>query len=119
MPTGRFVTAQRLALLGAVARLNPRQRAGIVLHYFHDYSLRAVGDALGTSEGGATMLVQRALDALRRVIDDDTGERRNTPEATDPKEAHGGRPFAEADKERGCAASLQPVPAPLNALTFR
>jgi RNA polymerase sigma factor (sigma-70 family) len=65
---GAALTAERLMLLEALACLNPRQRAAIVLRYFHDYPLRTVGDVLGTSEGGAAMLVQRALAQLRGAI---------------------------------------------------
>lgn len=62
------LSTERLALIAALASLQPRRRAAIVLRYFHDYSLRTVGDVLGTSEGGATMLVQRALAQLRDAI---------------------------------------------------
>lgn len=84
-------TVERVTLLGAVACLNPRQRAAVILRYFHDYPLRNVGDVLGTSEGGATMLVQRALTALRRTIGDETGAGETAAGVTDPKEAHRGR----------------------------
>jgi RNA polymerase sigma-70 factor (ECF subfamily) len=62
------LAAERTELLSALACLIPRQRAAIVLRYFHDYPLRAVGEVLGTSEGGAAMLVQRALVHLREEI---------------------------------------------------
>ncbi|MGD0249044.1 MAG: RNA polymerase sigma factor [Candidatus Limnocylindrales bacterium] len=65
------VVVQRLALLAALNDLQPRQRAAIVLRYFHDYSYRAVGEVLGTSEGGATMVVQRALGRLRERLGDE------------------------------------------------
>ena len=60
------LSGDRIAVLGALADLQARQRAAIVLRYFHDYPLRDVGRILGTSEGGAAMLVQRALAHLRR-----------------------------------------------------
>lgn len=66
------VSIDRLALLAALSRLQARQRAAIVLRYFHDYPLRTVGEILGTSEGGATMLVQRALAHLRLEIAGET-----------------------------------------------
>jgi RNA polymerase sigma-70 factor, ECF subfamily len=68
------LAVERVALLAALAGLNPRQRAAIVLRYFHDYSMRTVGEVLGTSEGGAAMLVQRALAGLRREIGGETVE---------------------------------------------
>ena len=64
-------TVDRLALLAGVADLNPRQRAAIVLRYFHDYPMRTVGDVLGVSEGAAAMLGGRALAALRGVVGDE------------------------------------------------
>jgi RNA polymerase sigma factor (sigma-70 family) len=68
---------QRLALLAALNDLQPRQRAAVVLRYYHDYTFRDVGEVLGTSEGGAAMLVQRALGRLR----DRLGEEPEVPEA--------------------------------------
>jgi RNA polymerase sigma-70 factor (ECF subfamily) len=64
-------TEQRLAVLAALDCLQPRQRAAIVLRYFHDYPFRDVGRVLGTSEGGAAMLVQRGLERLREVLGDE------------------------------------------------
>jgi RNA polymerase sigma-70 factor, ECF subfamily len=81
-------TAERMALVAAVTDLNPRQRAAIVLRYFHDYPMRTVGDVLGTSEGGAAMLVQRALAVLRQVVGEDAITRQTESEARLPKEAH-------------------------------
>jgi RNA polymerase sigma factor (sigma-70 family) len=71
------VVVQRLALLAALDDLQPRQRAAVVLRYYHDYTFRSVGEVLGTSEGGATMLVQRALERLRRRL----GEEPEDPDA--------------------------------------
>jgi RNA polymerase sigma-70 factor (ECF subfamily) len=62
------LSLERMALVAAMTGLQPRQRAAIVLRYFHDYPLRTVGEVLGTSEGGATMLVQRGLAQLRDAI---------------------------------------------------
>jgi RNA polymerase sigma-70 factor (ECF subfamily) len=81
-------TADRLALLAAVVDLNPRQRAAIMLRYFHDYPMRTVGDVLGVSEGAAAMLVQRALAALRQVVGEDATTRRTAFGAARPEEAH-------------------------------
>ena len=59
----------RLALAAAVATLPPRQRAAIVLHYFHGYPHRMVGEVLGMSEGAAAMTLHRALRVLRTALD--------------------------------------------------
>jgi RNA polymerase sigma-70 factor, ECF subfamily len=60
----------RSDLLDAIARLDSRQRAAVVLRHFHGYPLRTVGGVLGTSEGGASMLLQRAMDRLRSEVGD-------------------------------------------------
>jgi RNA polymerase sigma factor (sigma-70 family) len=67
-PESSSASGDRIAMLAAVSDLQARQRAAIVLRYFHDYSMRDVGRILGTSEGGAAMLVQRALGQLRREM---------------------------------------------------
>jgi RNA polymerase sigma factor (sigma-70 family) len=69
VPESSGPTGDRVELLAALSGLRARQRAAIVLRYFHDYPLRVVGQVLGTSEGGAAMLVQRALANLRRAMD--------------------------------------------------
>jgi RNA polymerase sigma-70 factor (ECF subfamily) len=68
-PEPSALLGDRAALLAAVSGLAARQRAAVVLRYFHDYQLRDVGRILGTSEGGAAMLVQRALANLRREME--------------------------------------------------
>ncbi len=55
-------------LLAAIGRLDVRQRAAVVLRYFHGYPVPVVGEVLSTSEGGASMLLQRAMDRLRSVL---------------------------------------------------
>ena len=79
---------ERMALLSAIADLNPRQRAAVVLRYFHDYPMRTVAAVLGTSEGAAAMLAHRALAALRQVVGDEKTPRNAESEARLPKEAH-------------------------------
>jgi len=49
----------------AINELNDRERAAIVLRYFERRDLRAVGDALGSSEDAAQKCVSRAVDKLR------------------------------------------------------
>lgn len=64
---GRIDTVE---LLDAIAALDVRQRAAIVLRYFHGYPMRTVGATLGTTEGGASMLVRRAMERLRSNVTD-------------------------------------------------
>ncbi len=49
----------------AMAQLPEKDRNAIVLRFFEGKPLRAVGDALGSSEDAAKMRVNRALDKLR------------------------------------------------------
>jgi RNA polymerase sigma-70 factor (ECF subfamily) len=64
----RAAETDQSELLDAIARLDSRQRAAVVLRHFHGYPLRTVGEVLGTSEGGASMLLQRAMDRLRPTV---------------------------------------------------
>jgi DNA-directed RNA polymerase specialized sigma24 family protein len=41
----------RQSLLAALATLPPRQRAVVVLRFFHDYTEAATAEAMGTSVG--------------------------------------------------------------------
>jgi RNA polymerase sigma-70 factor (ECF subfamily) len=59
---------ERLALAAAIAELPSRYRAAIVLHYFHGYPLRMLGEILGVSEGAAAMILHRALVGLRSSL---------------------------------------------------
>ena len=52
----------------AVARLGAKDRDAVLLRFFESKDLRAVGEALGTSEEGARKRVTRALEKLRRYF---------------------------------------------------
>jgi RNA polymerase sigma-70 factor (ECF subfamily) len=52
----------------AVARLNEKQRAAIVLHYYLDLPLDQVGQALGLSTAGVKSRLNRALKTLRPLL---------------------------------------------------
>jgi RNA polymerase sigma factor (sigma-70 family) len=52
----------------AVAQLNEKDRAAIVLRFFQNKSLGEIGTALGASESAAKMRVNRALDKLRKFF---------------------------------------------------
>lgn len=56
-------------LLDAVDALPFRQRAVLVLRYYHDLSEQEIADALGCRPGTVKSLASRALDQLRTVID--------------------------------------------------
>ena len=57
--------AQRDALLRAISRLPPRQRAMVVLRYYEDMSEAQTAEALGVSVGTVKSAVSRALGKLR------------------------------------------------------
>jgi RNA polymerase sigma factor (sigma-70 family) len=82
---------EQLALLDALDALQPRQRAAIVLRYFHDYPLRSVGRVLGTSEGGAAMLVRRGLSRLHELLAEGPDAAHTTPPGSARAEQGGAR----------------------------
>ncbi|SEO57239.1 SigE family RNA polymerase sigma factor [Actinacidiphila rubida] len=57
--------AQRDALLRAISRLPPRQRAMVVLRYYEDMSEVQTAERLGVSVGTVKSAVSRALGKLR------------------------------------------------------
>jgi RNA polymerase sigma-70 factor (sigma-E family) len=57
--------AQRDALMRAISRLPPRQRAMVVLRYYEDMSEAQTAEAMGVSIGTVKSAVSRALGKLR------------------------------------------------------
>jgi RNA polymerase sigma-70 factor (ECF subfamily) len=62
-------TAERLSVLGALGELEPRSRAAVVLRYYHDYDYATIGRILGTNPGNVGVILTRALDRLRTVLE--------------------------------------------------
>ena len=60
---GRSTTATSCA--GCSSALPPRQRAAVVLRYFHDLSDQQVADELGCRATTVRSLISRALSTLR------------------------------------------------------
>ncbi len=58
----------RAELVDALGRLNPRQRAVIVLRYFFDLSESEAADAMGCSLGTVKSSSSRGLEQLRRLL---------------------------------------------------
>jgi RNA polymerase sigma-70 factor (sigma-E family) len=56
-------------LFDVLATLPPRQRAAIVLRYWHDLDEREIADALGCRPGTVGSLLHRATARLREVIE--------------------------------------------------
>ena len=65
----------RRALMVALEKLPPRQRACVVLRYFEDLDVAATAAALGCSQGTVKSQTSRALDSLRSMFNESpTGE---------------------------------------------
>ena len=62
-------TSERLSILAALGDLEPRSRAAVVLRYYHDYDYATIGRMLGTSPGNVGVILTRALDRLRTVLE--------------------------------------------------
>ena len=62
-------TPSELSVLPALGVLDPRSRAAIVLRYYHDHDYETIGRILGTSPGNVGVLLTRALDRLRPVLE--------------------------------------------------
>jgi RNA polymerase sigma-70 factor (sigma-E family) len=63
-------TTERVALLAALARLSPRQRAVIVLRFYEDLSVEQTAQALGCSPGTVKSTTSDALARLRTLTVD-------------------------------------------------
>jgi RNA polymerase sigma-70 factor (ECF subfamily) len=73
-PDEARATADRVALFAAMGALPPKQRAAVVLRYYHDYDYATIAGILGTSATNVGAMLSRALDRLR-------GELEPTPSA--------------------------------------
>ena len=56
------------ALVDALRRLDPRERAAVHLRYFEDRSFAEAAATLGVSENNARVIIHRALAKLRRTM---------------------------------------------------
>jgi RNA polymerase sigma-70 factor (sigma-E family) len=68
--------ATRSALLGALAKVPPRQRAVLVLRYLEGLDVNAAAAALGCSEGTVKSQTARGLEALRAHLGEAMGDLR-------------------------------------------
>jgi RNA polymerase sigma factor (sigma-70 family) len=62
-------SADRLALVEALAELAPRQRAAVVLRYYHDYDYATIAHILDTSASNVGVMLTRSLDRLRTRLE--------------------------------------------------
>ena len=61
--------SDRVMLFAALDELSAKQRAAVVLRYYHDYDYATIARILGTSSTNVGAMLSRALDALRVKID--------------------------------------------------
>jgi RNA polymerase sigma-70 factor (sigma-E family) len=59
---------ERVDLIAALRRIPPRQRAVIVLRYFHDLGVEETAQVLGCAPGTVKSQTSRAIAALRRYL---------------------------------------------------
>jgi RNA polymerase sigma-70 factor (ECF subfamily) len=67
-------TVARMALLQALDVLPARQRAAVVLRYYHDYDYARIAQILNTTSTNVGAMLSRALDRLRVAMDPDPVE---------------------------------------------
>lgn len=58
-------------LATALARLSPKERASVVLHYYARYPLKEVAAIIGSTHGAVAVHLHRARKRLREVMDDE------------------------------------------------
>jgi RNA polymerase sigma factor (sigma-70 family) len=61
--------AEAITVQAAIARLNPRQRAAVVLRYLDDLDLTTTAAAMRCSEGTVKKLTARGLATLRTLLE--------------------------------------------------
>ncbi|TDD69097.1 SigE family RNA polymerase sigma factor [Jiangella aurantiaca] len=73
-PGGETDVALRVTLLGALGRLDAKDRAVLVLRYWEDRSVEETAAELGLSAGAVRSRSFRALDRLRAVLGTDADD---------------------------------------------
>jgi RNA polymerase sigma-70 factor (sigma-E family) len=77
----------RAELISALGRLNPRQRAVIVLRYFFDLSEAETAEAVGCSLGTVKSNASRGLEQLRQIFEPRDVEAVSDAESLKPRSA--------------------------------
>lgn len=73
---GRSVA--RLSLLQALDVLPARQRAAVILRYYHDYDYATIAGVLDTTSTNVGAMLSRALDRLRDALESEAGAEAET-----------------------------------------
>lgn len=76
----RFAEQERLELLSALRRLQPKLAAAVVLRHYHGYTNREIAAALGVSERTIGMRLAQATEHLRDIL---TPHPRPIPDSSD------------------------------------
>lgn len=58
-------------LLPALARVSPKQRAALILHYYADLPVREIASALGSSSATVRVHLSQGRKRLRRIMEED------------------------------------------------
>lgn len=66
-------TVARMALLQALDALPARQRAAVILRYYHDYDYATIARVLDTTSTNVGAMLSRALDRLRHALEPEQG----------------------------------------------
>jgi RNA polymerase sigma-70 factor (sigma-E family) len=74
VPDAYAFFSDRLLLLNALADLAPRQRAAVLLRYWHDRSVEETAEALGCMSSTVRSQTTRALATLRSLLEPDLGD---------------------------------------------
>jgi RNA polymerase sigma factor for flagellar operon FliA len=72
-------TEVRDRMRAAIGQLPPRERRIVSLYYFHDATMKQIGDAIGVNESRVSQLHARAIDRLRRILVAATAPAGQTP----------------------------------------
>jgi RNA polymerase sigma-70 factor (sigma-E family) len=72
-PDAAEMTADRVAVMGALGQVPPRQRAVLVCRYYEGFDVATTAAMLGCSEGTVKSQTARGLQVLRRVLGDVSG----------------------------------------------
>ena len=66
-------TVARMALLQALDVLPARQRAAVILRYYHDYDYATIARILDTTSTNVGAMLSRALDRLKDALEPEPG----------------------------------------------
>jgi RNA polymerase sigma factor (sigma-70 family) len=72
-PDGADHSVTRLTLLKALDVLPAKQRAAVVLRYYHDYDYATIAHILDTTPTNVGAMLSRALDRLKFALEPEPG----------------------------------------------